>query len=85
MIELLIESLLSLLEAPLTGLGIAPIAVLRGVELFVIVLLTVFGAYFVRRFIVSLKQRAERTKSKWDDTFFAALKVLPAHLSGWSG
>ncbi len=82
MIELLIESLLSLLEAPLTGLGIAPIAVLRGVELFVIVLLTVFGAYFVRRFIVSLKQRAERTKSKWDDTFFAALQG-PARTLVW--
>ena len=82
MFELLIESLLSLLEAPLTGLGIAPIAVLRGVELFVIVLLTVFGAYFVRRFIVSLKQRAERTKSKWDDTFFAALQG-PARTLVW--
>ena len=82
MFELLIESLLSLLEAPLTGLGIAPIAVLRGVELFVIVLLTVFGAYFVRRFVVSLKQRAERTKSKWDDTFFAALQG-PARTLVW--
>jgi MscS family membrane protein len=82
MFELLIESLLSLLEAPLTGLGIAPIAVLRGVELFVIVLLTVFGAYFVRRFVMSLKQRAERTKSKWDDTFFAALQG-PARTLVW--
>ena len=82
MFELLIESLLSLLEAPLTGLGIAPITVLRGVELFVIVLLTVFGAYFVRRFVMSLKQRAERTKSKWDDTFFAALQG-PARTLVW--
>lgn len=82
MLELLIESLLALLEGPLTGLGVAPIAVLRGVELFVIVLLTVFGAYFVRRFVMSLKQRAERTKSKWDDTFFAALQG-PARTLVW--
>jgi MscS family membrane protein len=82
MFELLIESLLSLLEAPLTGLGIAPVTVLRGVELFVIVLLTVFGAYFVRRTVVSLKKRAERSQSPWDDTFFAALQG-PARTLVW--
>ena len=57
MLELFIESILSLLEAPLTGIGISPVAVLRGVELFVIVLLTVFGSYFVRRFVRTLKLR----------------------------
>ena len=60
MLELLIESILSLLEGPLMGIGVSPVAVLRGVELFVIVLLTVFGSYFVRRFIGTLKTRAEK-------------------------
>src|SRR6056300_345284 len=82
MLELFIESILSLLEAPLTGLGISPVAVLRGVELFVIVLLTVFGSYFVRRFVRTLKTRAAKTTSKWDDTFFAALEG-PARTLVW--
>ena len=60
MLELFIESVLSLLEGPLTGIGISPVAVLRGVELFIIVLLTVFGSYFVRRFVRTLKMRAEK-------------------------
>jgi len=82
MLELFIESILSLLEAPLTGIGISPVAVLRGVELFVIVLLTVFGSYFVRRFVRTLKTRAIKTTSKWDDTFFAALEG-PARTLVW--
>jgi MscS family membrane protein len=82
MLELLIETVLSLLESPLTGLGVSPLAVLRGVELFVIVLLTVFGAYFVRRFVMTLKARAEKTSSKWDDTFFASLQG-PARALVW--
>ena len=82
MLELFIESILSLLEAPLTGIGISPVAVLRGVELFVIVLLTVFGSYFVRRFVRTLKTRAAKTTSKWDDTFFAALEG-PARTLAW--
>jgi MscS family membrane protein len=82
MLELLIESVLSLLEGPLTGIGVSPVAVLRGVELFVIVLLTVFGSYFVRRFIRTLKTRAEKTESKWDDTFFVALQG-PARTLVW--
>ena len=82
MLELFIESILSLLEAPLTGIGISPVAVLRGVELFVIVLLTVFGSYFVRRFVRTLKTRAAKTTSKWDDTFFAALEG-PARTLVW--
>ncbi|HAY54971.1 MAG TPA: mechanosensitive ion channel protein MscS [Gammaproteobacteria bacterium] len=82
MLELFIESILSLLEAPLTGIGISPVAVLRGVELFVIVLLTVFGSYFVRRFVRTLKTRATKTTSKWDDTFFAALEG-PARTLVW--
>ena len=82
MLELLIESILSLLEGPLMGIGISPIAVLRSVELFVIVLLTVFGSYFVRRFIRTLKTRAEKTQSQWDDTFFAALQG-PARTLVW--
>jgi MscS family membrane protein len=75
MLELFIESILSLLEGPLTGIGVSPVAVLRGVELFVIVLLTVFGSYFVRRFIRTLKTRAEKTESKWDHTFLRHFKV----------
>ncbi len=82
MLELLIESILSLLEGPLMGMGVSPVAVLRGVELFVIVLLTVFGSYFVRRFIGTLKTRAEKTQSQWDDTFFAALQG-PARTLVW--
>ncbi|MDC3057807.1 mechanosensitive ion channel family protein [Litorivicinus sp.] len=82
MLELLIESILSLLEGPLMGIGVSPIAVLRSVELFVIVLLTVFGSYFVRRFIRTLKTRAEKTQSQWDDTFFAALQG-PARTVVW--
>ena len=82
MLELLIESILSLLEGPLMGFGVSPVAVLRGVELFVIVLLTVFGSYFVRRFIGTLKTRAEKTQSQWDDTFFAALQG-PARTLVW--
>jgi MscS family membrane protein len=82
MLELFIESILSLLEAPLTGIGISPVAVLRGIELFVIVLLTVFGSYFVRRFVRTLKTRATKTTSKWDDTFFAALEG-PARTLVW--
>ena len=82
MLELLIESILSLLEGPLMGVGVSPVAVLRGVELFVIVLLTVFGSYFVRRFIGTLKTRAEKTQSQWDDTFFAALQG-PARTLVW--
>jgi len=82
MLELLIESILSLLEGPLMGIGVSPVAVLRGVELFVIVLLTVFGSYFVRRFIKTLKTRAEKTQSQWDDTFFAALQG-PARTLVW--
>ncbi|MDB4020778.1 mechanosensitive ion channel family protein [Litorivicinus sp.] len=82
MLELLIETVLSLLESPLTGLGVSPLAVLRGVELFVIVLLTVFGAYFARRFVMTLKARAEKTSSKWDDTFFASLQG-PARALVW--
>ena len=82
MLELLIESVLSLLEGPLTGIGVSPVAVLRGIELFVIVLLTVFGSYFVRRFIRTLKTRAEKTESKWDDTFFVALQG-PARTLVW--
>lgn len=82
MLELLIESILSLLEGPLMGIGVSPVAVLRGVELFVIVLLTVFGSYFVRRFIRTLKTRAEKTQSQWDDTFFAALQG-PARTLVW--
>ena len=82
MLELLIESTLSLLEPPLMGIGVSPVAVLRGVELFVIVLLTVFGSYFVRRFIRTLKTRAEKTQSQWDDTFFAALQG-PARTLVW--
>jgi MscS family membrane protein len=50
-------------------------------ELF-IVLLTVFGAYFVRRFVMTLKARAEKTSSKWDDTFFASLQG-PARALVW--
>ncbi|MCH1449168.1 MAG: mechanosensitive ion channel family protein [Litoricolaceae bacterium] len=82
MLELVIESILSMLEAPLTGIGISPVAVLRGVELFVIVLLTVFGSYFVRRSVRTLKTRAAKTTSKWDDTFFAALEG-PARTLVW--
>ena len=82
MLELFIESVLSLLQGPLTEIGMSPIAVLRGVELFVIVLITVFGAYFIRRFVRSLKLRAEKTASKWDDTFFAALQG-PARRLVW--
>jgi len=82
MLELLIESILSLLEGPLMDIGVSPVAVLRGVELFVIVLLTVFGSYFVRRFIGTLKTRAEKTQSQWDDTFFAALQG-PARTLVW--
>ena len=82
MLELLIESILSLLEGPLMGIGVSPVAVLRGVELFVIVLLTVFGSYFVRRFIGTLKTRAVKTQSQWDDTFFAALQG-PARTLVW--
>ena len=82
MLELLIESILSLLEGPLMGIGVSPVAVLRSVELFVIVLLTVFGSYFVRRFIRTLKTRAEQTQSQWDDTFFAALQG-PARTLVW--
>lgn len=82
MLELFIESILSLLEGPLTGIGVSPVAVLRGVELFVIVLLTVFGSYFVRRFVRTLKTRAEKTESKWDDTFFEALQG-PARTLVW--
>ena len=82
MFELLIESILSLLEGPLMGIGVSPVAVLRSVELFVIVLLTVFGSYFVRRFIRTLKTRAEKTQSQWDDTFFAALQG-PARTLVW--
>jgi len=82
MLELLIDSILSLLEGPLMGIGVSPVAVLRGVELFVIVLLTVFGSYFVRRFIRTLKTRAEKTQSQWDDTFFAALQG-PARTLVW--
>ena len=82
MLELLIESILSLLEGPLMGIGVSPVAVLRSVELFVIVLLTVFGSYFVRRFIRTLKTRAEKTQSQWDDTFFAALQG-PARTLVW--
>jgi len=69
MLELLIESILSFLEGALTGVGVSPVGVLCGVEFFVIVLLTVFGSYFVRRFIGTLKTRAEKTQSQWDDTF----------------
>ena len=82
MLELLIESILSLLEGPLMAFGVSPVAVLRSVELFVIVLLTVFGSYFVRRFIRTLKTRAEKTQSQWDDTFFAALQG-PARALVW--
>ena len=82
MLELLIDSILSLLEGPLMGIGVSPVAVLRSVELFVIVLLTVFGSYFVRRFIRTLKTRAEKTQSQWDDTFFAALQG-PARTLVW--
>ena len=82
MLELFIESILSLLEGPLTGIGVSPVALLRGVELFVIVLLTVFGSYFVRRFVRTLKTRAEKTESKWDDTFFVALQG-PARTLVW--
>ena len=82
MLELFIESVLSLLEGPLTGIGVSPVAVLRGVELFIIVLLTVFGSYFVRRFVRTLKMRAEKSQSKWDDTFFAALQG-PARTLVW--
>ena len=82
MLELFIESVLSLLEGPLTGIGVSPVAVLRGVELFIIVLLTVFGSYFVRRFVRTLKMRAEKSRSKWDDTFFAALQG-PARTLVW--
>ena len=82
MLELLIESILALLEGPLMGIGVSPVAVLRSVELFVIVLLTVFGSYFVRRFIGTLKTRAEKTQSQWDDTFFAALQG-PARTLVW--
>lgn len=74
MFELIIDTVLALLERPLSGLSISPIAALRGVELFIIVLLTVFGAYFVKRFIRTLRTRAERTKSRWDDTFFLSLQ-----------
>lgn len=82
MLELLIESILSLLEGPLMAFGVSPVSVLRSVELFVIVLLTVFGSYFVRRFIRTLKTRAEKTQSQWDDTFFAALQG-PARTLVW--
>ena len=82
MLELLISQVLSLLEDPLTGLGISPLAVLRAVELFVIVSLTVFGAFFVRRLVSGFKERASRTRSTWDDTFFAAL-LGPARALVW--
>ena len=54
MLELFIQQLLSFLEAPLTQMGLSPVAVLRGAELFIIVALTVFGAFFMRRVIVVL-------------------------------
>jgi len=82
MLEMLIGQVLALLESPLTGLGVSPIAVLRGVELFVIVLLTVFGAFFVRRIVSGFKERATKTQSTWDDTFFAALQG-PARSLVW--
>lgn len=82
MLELLISQVLSLLEDPLTGLGISPLAVLRAVELFVIVSLTVFGAFFVRRLVSGFKERASRTRSTWVDTFFAALQG-PARALVW--
>ena len=74
MFELLINFFITWIEAPLTGLGMSAVAVLRGVELFVIVLATVFGSYVVRRFVRTLKNRAEKTASIWDDTFFASLE-----------
>ena len=82
MFELLINFFITLIEAPLTGLGMSAVAVLRGVELFVIVLATVFGSYVVRRFVRTLKNRAEKTASKWDDTFFASLQG-PARTLVW--
>ncbi len=82
MFELLIQRVLSWLDAPLAGLGLSPEALLRGVELLVIVSLTVFGAFFVRRAVQTLTRRALKTKSTWDDTFFASLQG-PARTLVW--
>lgn len=82
MFELVIERVLNLLEAPLSGLGLSPEALLRGVELLVIVTLTVFGAFFIRRVVLTLSARAAHTQSSWDDTFFASIQG-PARTLVW--
>ena len=78
MLELFIESVLSPLRAHRLKLECLR-SQYRGVELFVIVLITVFGAYFMRRFVRSLKLRAEKTASKWDDTFLLHSKAPHGH------
>ncbi|NBS11662.1 MAG: mechanosensitive ion channel family protein [Gammaproteobacteria bacterium] len=83
MLELLIQYLLNFLEAPLTNVGLSPVAVLRGAELFIIVAITVFGAFFTRRLILVLSERATRTQHRWDDAILESLQG-PARLVVWA-
>ena len=83
MLELFIQQLLSFLEAPLTQMGLSPVAVLRGAELFIIVALTVFGAFFMRRVILVLVERASRTRHRWDDAILLAFQG-PARMIVWA-
>lgn len=83
MLELLIQQLLSFLEAPLSQMGLSPVAVLRAAELFMIVALTVFGAFFVRRLMLMLSDRAARTDHQWDDVILGALQG-PARMVVWA-
>lgn len=82
MIEMLIANLLALIESPLSGIGIEPVAILRGLEIFFIVTLTLIIGFFVRRFIDKMRKRSGLNSQNWNNIFLDSIRG-PARLAIW--
>ena len=82
MIEMLIINLLTLIERPLSGIGIEPVAILRGLEIFFIVTLTLIIGFFVRRFIDKMRKRSGLNSQNWNNIFLDSMRG-PARLAIW--
>ena len=69
-------------EGPLTGIGASPVKRCSGCRALYYCVADGFWSVFRGRFVRTLKMRAEKSQSKWDDTFFAALQG-PARTLVW--
>ena len=52
------------------------------VQIFIIVIVTLFAGYLVNKFVRRLEEKCKRTKNFWDDSFASAVR-LPAKAMVW--